>query len=89
MKEGGTYIVPVYIIVVIIGIASIQMDPTGNLHLFFIPFVNGVFALKEILVSQVSLLHMAVTVVTNLVFTVVIALLISRLYNSERILKTV
>jgi sodium transport system permease protein len=89
VKEGGGYILPIYLLVVITGVATMQMDPTARLELFFIPVVNGVFAVKEILLGQVSALHMAIVVVVNLLVTIVMALLVSRLFNSERILKTV
>lgn len=89
MKEGGSYILPMYILIVIVGVATMQMDSVRNIQLFFIPFVNGVFMIKEILVSEFHLLHLSITVMVNVALAGLMAILIARLFNSERILKTV
>ena len=89
MKEGGSYILPIYILVIIIGVATMQMDSVRNIELFFIPFVNSVFMLKEILVSEFKLLHLFITFTVNVTLVGGMAVLIARLFNSERILKTV
>ena len=89
VKEGASYVMPVYIVVIIIGVATMQMESAKQLYLFFIPVINTVFMLKEILLGQFSLLHMAVMLAVNLGCVAILARLVSRLFNSERILKSV
>ena len=89
MKEGASYIMPIYIIVIIIGVASMQMDPAKSLQMFFIPLVNGVFVLKELLLGQLQFLHMLVTLLTNGAAAAVLIGLTARLYNTEKILNTI
>lgn len=89
MKEGGAYVLPVYLLVLVIGVATMQMDATREIQFFFMPFVNGVFVLKEILTGELRLLHLVVMLAVNAVVVGVLAVLIARLFNSERILRTV
>ena len=89
MKEGGTLILPVYIITIMVGVALVQMDAARSAQLFLIPVVNSVFALKEILVGQLSLVHLGITVGINMLAAAILVRLIARLYNSEKILNTV
>lgn len=89
MKEGASYIMPIYIIVIIIGVASMQMDPAKSLQMFFIPLVNGVFVLKELLLGQLQFLHMLVTLLMNGATVAVLIGFTARLYNTEKILNTI
>ena len=88
-KEGAGYVMPVYMLAILIGIATMQMDPSSSLSLYLIPVVNGVFLLKGIIFSQASLLHLLITVVVNLLTLLVLVYFTARLYSSERILSTV
>lgn len=89
MREGGAYVLPVYLVVLVVGVASSQMDPSRNLALFLVPLVNSVFVLKEILLAQPNLSHLAVSVGINVIAAAVLVRLIAGLYNGERILDTV
>jgi sodium transport system permease protein len=89
VREGGTYILPIYLIAIVVGVASMQADASREPALFLIPLVNAVFVLKEILLAQSSLAHLAITVGVNVAAAAILVRLVARLYNSERILDTV
>jgi len=89
VKEGTTYVMPLYMVVVLIGVTTMYMDPSKNAYLFLIPFVNTIFALKESFMGVVSLTHVLLMIGTNFVYAAVCGYLVSRLFNSERILQTV
>jgi sodium transport system permease protein len=89
MREGGTFVLPVYLVAVVVGVASMQMDPSRSLGLYLVPLVNSVFVLKEILLAQANVPHLAVSTLINVVAVAVLVRLISRQYNSERILDTI
>lgn len=89
VKEGGTYVLPVYLLAIVIGVATMQMDAAQNLKLFLIPLVNSVFVLKEMLIGQADVAHLGVSVAVNVLAVAVLVRVIARLYNSERILDTV
>ena len=89
VKEGGTYVLPVYLLAIVIGVATMQMDAAQNLKLFLIPLVNSVFVLKEMLIGQADVAHLGVSVAVNVLAVAVLVRVIARLYNGERILDTV
>jgi sodium transport system permease protein len=89
MKEGAGYVTPVYIVVIVLGVATISMDAVSSISVYLIPLVNIVFCLKGIILSQIQLVQLLLTVGVNALLISVIALITSRLYNSERILNTI
>ncbi|MFW6213002.1 MAG: ABC transporter permease, partial [Spirochaetota bacterium] len=86
LKEAQAYIGPVYIIVIVIGVVTMNMDPSQSIGLYLVPVLNVIFSLKAIILSQSTVLALLLTVVSNLVFVSILALLTSRLYNTERVL---
>lgn len=89
VKEGSSYVMPLYMLVVLVGVTTMYMDPSQNVLLFFIPIVNTIFMMKESFMGMVVASHLLITILANLAFAMVGAMLVSRLFNSERILQTV
>ena len=89
VKEGTTYVMPLYMVVVLIGVTTMYMDPSKNTYLFLIPFVNTIFTLKEAFMGMVSPTHVLLMIGTNLGYAAACGYLVARLFNSERILQTV
>jgi len=88
VKEGSSYVVPLYMGVVLVGVTTMYMDPTKNLFLFLIPIVNTIFVLKESFMGMYLISHAFVTLLSNLAFAIAISSCVARLFNSERILQT-
>lgn len=88
MKEASGFIMPVYIVVVMVGVATMSLDATENLALFAIPLANLIFMLKGIITSQYSFLQVLITLGANLGIFALLVWQTSRLYNSEKILET-
>lgn len=86
LKEAQGYIGPVYILVIVIGVVTMNMDPSQSLGLYLVPVLNVIFSLKAIILSQATLSALLLTLGSNIVFISVLTYLTSRLYNSERIL---
>lgn len=89
VREGTGYVMPLYMLVVLIGVMTMYMDPTANPLLFLIPIVNTIFCMKEAFMGMGSFSHTLMMAVSNLTFAMVCAMAVSRLFNSERILRTV
>jgi len=89
VKEGTTYVMPLYMVVVLIGVTTMYMDPSKNAYLFIVPFVNTIFSLKESFMGMVSLRHVLLMVLSNIAYAGLCGYLVSRLFNSEKILQTV
>ena len=86
LKEAQGYIGPVYLVVIVIGVVTMNMDPSESLALHLVPVLNVIFSLKAIILSQTSVIALLLTLGSNLVFIAMLTLLTSRLYNTERIL---
>ena len=89
MKEGSSYVMPLYMVVILIGVTTMYMDPTERVVLFLVPIVNTIFMMKDSFMGMATVGHLVMTVVSNISFATVCALMVSRLFNSEKILQTV
>jgi len=75
------------IIVMVIGLLSMfGGNETHANGLFLIPIYNSVLALKEIFSFQFSGIHVLITAVSNIVYTVGLVYLLTRMFKSERIM---
>lgn len=89
MKEASGYVTPVYLLVIVMGVATMSLDVSENLAFYFVPFLNAVFIIKGIILSEFTALQFAVTLAINVVLAGGLVAVIARLFNGERILNTV
>ena len=89
VKEATTYIMPIYFIVVILGVLTMNMDPSSNQLLFLVPFLNTVFLLKGAIINESTFLQLLMLIASDMVLIGGLVYSTSRLYNSEKILNTV
>ena len=87
-KEAGGYIMPVYLVVILVGVATMGMETVPAGWFYGIPVLNVIFVLKDVLLDQVTLSGAAFMAVSNVILTGVVVFLTARMYNSERIMKT-
>jgi sodium transport system permease protein len=85
-KEGGSYILPIYILVIIMGVVTMQMESSSTIVYFFVPLLNAVLTMKGIILGNFTFLQVLLTVGVNLGVVAIIVVGITRLFNSERIL---
>lgn len=88
MKEASGYIMPVYLIAILMGVATIGLDTAENTLIFLAPVLNAIFLLKGLILSQYTLLQVVLTALVNLGVLALMTVITSRVYNSERILQT-
>jgi len=87
IKEAQTYITPLMILVTLIGItAMFGNGPQQSLPLYFVPFYNTVQAMTGIFSFQLDAAKLVVTVVSNLVYTGVGVFVLTRMFNSEKVM---
>ncbi|NQT57903.1 MAG: ABC transporter permease [Bacteroidetes bacterium] len=89
VKEATTYILPIYFVVVILGVLTMNMDPSSNQLLFLVPFLNTVFLLKGAIINDSTLLQLLMLIASDTVLIGILVFSTSRLYNSEKILNTI
>ncbi|MDO7977219.1 ABC transporter permease subunit [Oceanotoga teriensis] len=89
LQQASGYISPIYILVIVAGVVTMQMDTTKNLVIYFIPVINSIFSLKDILLNQMSILSFSISIIVNVGFISLLIYATSKLFNTEKILNTV
>ncbi len=86
IKEGGGYILPIYIFAIVLGVATMQMESPDNPLMYFIPLLNSIFVMKDIITVQFVGSRFMFMVFSNLSYISVFVYLLARVFNSEKIM---
>lgn len=87
IKEAQGYITPLMIVVTLLGVtAMFGGGAQENILFYVIPFYNTVQAMVGIFAFQLNAAHLAVTVCANLVYTGLGVFLLTRMFNSEKVM---
>ncbi|MGM0640918.1 MAG: ABC transporter permease [Thermotogota bacterium] len=89
LKQGSGYVMPIYILALVIGIATMNMDASAEFYYYLIPIVNNVLVLKEIIMSQFSMMNFSLMVVSDLILISIFVFITSKIFNTEKILNTI
>ncbi len=84
VKEAGTYISPIYMLVMISAFATIFTSGEVEMFKFAIPVMGNVFAIKELFTFDLSLAEYGVTTGVSIVVILVLLKLITMAFNNER-----
>lgn len=85
-KEASTYIMPVYMLVLIIGLVT--MFTTGgpdNVN-FFIPIYNNALAFQGILSQEITMVQYAATLIETLVLGGILTAVIVKAFETEKVM---
>lgn len=86
VKEAGTYVTPLMIISMLIGLSGMFGTVASNTALYVIPIYNSVQSMIGIFSFSASIPNMVVTVISNIAFTGIGVFVLTRMFNSERIM---
>ena len=87
VKEASAYSTPIMIIVIIIGVLSMAGSlPTNNIGVYFIPIYNSVVAMSTILALEANIAGILISIISNLVYAVLIGVVLGKMFNSEKIM---
>ena len=86
VKEAGTYISPIYILVMVSAFATVFTTGDVKLFNYFIPVMGNVFAIKEILLKELSYMEFAITAGVSIALIAVLLKLITLAFNNEKIM---
>jgi sodium transport system permease protein len=86
VKEASTYVTPLMILSMLIGLTGMFGSAAENPILYFIPIYNSVNSMIGIFSFNASSVNMLITVVANLVFTALGVFILTRMFNSEKIM---
>lgn len=87
VKEASTMVLPVMILVMVAGISGMipSAAATGNAY-YMIPLYNSVQCMKQIFAFEANTTIVLITVISNLVYGVIAAAVLTRLFDSEKMM---
>jgi len=86
VKEAGTYITPVYMLVMLLGVLTTFGTGQPNLWLFGIPIYGNIMLMKMSLSYEMTWQMLALNTGVSLVFLAALVAVIRKMFNSERIM---
>lgn len=88
IKEAGQYAIPLMVITMLAGITSmVSMGNTvSDWYLYLIPIYNSVQCLGGIFAASFNIVNFSITIVINIVYVAIGIYVLTRMFNSERIM---
>lgn len=87
VKEAGTYVTPLMIIVMIVSITTMfgSGAPT-EIYWYLIPIYNSVQCMNSVFLFSVDVLNVIVTIISNIAYAGVFVWVLTKMFQSEKIL---
>lgn len=86
IKEGNTYVMPIYIVVLATGMITMYSSKEPQLGHYFIPLYNSALAMKELFTQELSLVEFLVTALSTLAAGGVLTGIIVKAFNNEKVM---
>lgn len=86
VKEASTYVTPLMIISMLIGLGGMFGSAATNSLLYLIPVYNSVQCMIGIFSFNASVANMTLTVISNVAVTGIGVFLLTRMFNNEKIM---
>ncbi len=86
VKEANSYIGPMNIIVLVVGLLSSLVGSGASPFMYLIPIYNSAMLITDIMALTVSPVSFIITIVFNLVYASALVFLLTRMFKSERIM---
>ena len=86
MKEAGSYIVPIYMIVMIASIANGFMQDTPQIYQYMIPIYGQLVALKSLFSFELTFTAIIGMSISTILVTILLVKLITMMFNNEKVM---
>ena len=86
MKEATTYIAPLTIIVMVVSIVPMVLNLPDAPQFFLIPIYSSAQSMSNIFAMEYEPLHIVITVVSTLVYSGLGGFLLTKMFNSEKVM---
>lgn len=86
VKEASTLVSPLMLVVTVIGVSGMFGSPDKSLGLFLIPVYNSVQCISGVFSMSYEPIQIILTVAANLLTAGVFAVVLTRMFNSERVM---
>ena len=85
-KEASTYLMPIYMVIVLIGLVSMSGSTTFVGTRFLIPIANALYALQEIILGDLQFSHLVYTLAANTVCGAILIAASIQVFKREAVL---
>jgi sodium transport system permease protein len=85
-KEASTYLLPIYMLIVLVGMVSMTGTAAFRGAQFLIPVANALYVLQSIIVGDIVFRDIVLTLVANVVCGAILIALAIRLFKREAVL---
>ena len=86
VKEASTLVSPLMLVVTVIGVSGMFGSPEKSLGLFLIPVYNSVQCISGVFSMSYEPMQIILTVAANLLTAGVFAVVLTRMFNSEKVM---
>ena len=87
VKNAASLCMPLMIVMVFLGIISmLNNDISSNIAMYLIPFYNSTISMTALLQHELGLANAIVTIGANIFYTVFAVWILTKMFNSERIM---
>ena len=88
VKESATIISPLMIVIMVISLLPMfsKGDTETPVTMFFIPLYNSVICMNEIFKFSYSSINVLISVIINVIFTGILVLVLTKMFDSEKVM---
>ncbi len=87
VKNAGTMVLPLMLVVMLCGLLPMfQTGASENLVVYLIPFYNSIEVMTAIFAHEVQWIPVVITLAANIVYTGIAVWVLTRMFNSEKIM---
>ncbi|HBY72108.1 MAG TPA: ABC transporter permease, partial [Lachnospiraceae bacterium] len=85
-KEASTYVMPIYIVVMLGSIMTYMGSGQSKLEYFLIPIYNSAVCMQNVLMGELTFAQFGLTIGTTALVAALVTGLITKAFNSEKIM---
>lgn len=88
VKEATTLVTPLMILVMVVGIIAMFSEATqvGSFWMYLIPIYNSLKVMGNVFSFHLPLVPILLTILSNIIFSIVFVYLLTKMFNSERVM---
>lgn len=86
VKEAGTYVTPIFMLIMVLGFMNMFNAGQVKLWHHLIPIYGSVASLRTLFTFEASITGIGLTCVLNIVLTFILVFVIRKMFNSEKIM---
>ncbi|MEB3429332.1 ABC transporter permease [Citroniella saccharovorans] len=85
-KEAAAYISPLYIVVIVAGVLTMTGGSDISLFKYLIPIYGSSVAISNSIVGELTSIEFILSFGSNILFGLIFSIIVSKMFNSERIM---